>query len=467
MNLDAASNAEMGLQATNAQQHQQLQQLQQHQQHQPPHDDGDWQRNLRANNPTASSRGRQAKHPAAQTVRFDHIDSVERFREKLREHLFTSPPADPEHTEAVFAFVTTTTFQLPAQLLSQPPSQPQQHANTTLNATQAPPGYAPANGAHSQYAAHNNYASGPEAALELAMGSYTTAPAPLDTANAQAGPSETPPAATVPAVTMSVNEALQPRADPKERQKVQRVMAKACVDAIQSVDGYRYSFHNSWASREDDSFRFSYYCNDSYLNKDRAANGKGNKLGKRATKKVYDCKGVLSVKFSATKHSLDVHYKHNPVHETYEARAPPPRRDAKRRKTMGDEPNDPQVRPARRSGSADSNRRTPPPSRPRKKKAKKDDARPSNGNSLESELRDISLQSLLELIRPPLPIGPETEAAPEQPVAGEVQQGQQQQAQQQPQQPQIQPPRKRPRNSCDTCKAKKTKVCLASFLPIC
>jgi hypothetical protein len=87
------------------------------------------------------------------------------------------------------------------------------------------------------------------------------------------------------------------------------------------------------------------------LNKDRAANGKGAKLGKRATnpvydckgvlsikfsatkpvydckgvlsikfsatKPVYDCQGVLSIKFSATKQALDVFYKHIPVHKTY------------------------------------------------------------------------------------------------------------------------------------------------------
>lgn len=49
---------------------------------------------------------------------------------------------------------------------------------------------------------------------------------------------------------------------------------------------------------------------------------------------MYDCRGVLAVKFSAVKRSLDVHYKHIPIHKTYEERAPPPRRDSKRRKWM-------------------------------------------------------------------------------------------------------------------------------------
>jgi hypothetical protein len=56
--------------------------------------------------------------------------------------------------------------------------------------------------------------------------------------------------------------------------------------------------------------------------------------GKRATKPVYDCRGVLAVKFSSVKKSLDVHYKHVPIHKTYEERAPPPRRDSKRRKWL-------------------------------------------------------------------------------------------------------------------------------------
>jgi hypothetical protein len=78
---------------------------------------------------------------------------------------------------------------------------------------------------------------------------------------------------------MSVLEALAPTADPKEKMRKQRAIAKTCVETIQRTDGYRYSFHNCWNSREDDSFRFSYYCNDSLLNKDRAANGKGAKFG--------------------------------------------------------------------------------------------------------------------------------------------------------------------------------------------
>jgi hypothetical protein len=129
----------------------------------------------------------------------------------------------------------------------------------------------------------------------------------------------------------TVLEALEPTPESKDTMKKQRAVSKICVAAIQRVDGYRYSFHNNWKSGEENAFRFSYYCNDSLLNKDRVANGKAGSQGRRATKPVYDCKGVLSIKFSATRQCIDVIYKHIPCHPTYEERAPTPRRDSKRR----------------------------------------------------------------------------------------------------------------------------------------
>jgi hypothetical protein len=79
----------------------------------------------------------------------------------------------------------------------------------------------------------------------------------------------------------SVLETLAPvAADPKDMMKRQRAASKLCVAAIQRVDGYRYSFHNNWKSGEEDAYRFSYYCNDSLLNKDRVANGKAGSQGK-------------------------------------------------------------------------------------------------------------------------------------------------------------------------------------------
>lgn len=285
--------------------------------------------------------------------------------------------------------------------------------------------------------------------------------------------------------SLSILEALAPTKDPKEKMRKQRAIAKCCVDSIQRIDGYRYSFHNCWNSREDDSFRFSYYCNDSLLNKDRAANGKGSKLGKRATKPVYDCKGVLSVKFSATKQSLDVHYKHVPIHKTYEERAPPPRKDSKRRKFL--EENDPDAltrisnrpRPAKPQEETTPETANVPPKPPKKKKPRKEEEPKAVPNSIESDLRAQSLRSLLELIQvdhepPPPTLPPFPSAAPQRPVEQastnipkqsranddqqhqQLQQGQPQQSPVRPQ-PATQSTRKRPRNSCDVCKSKKTK----------
>lgn len=231
----------------------------------------------------------------------------------------------------------------------------------------------------------------------------------------------------------------------------QRAIAKCCVDSIQKTDGFRYSFHNCWNSREDDSYRFSYYCNDSLLNKDRAANGKGAKLGKRATKPVYDCKGVLAVKFSATKQSLEVIYKHVPIHKTYEERAPPPRKDSKRRKILEETDPEALIRIASRpkppkppEGELDADA----PPKPKRKRTKRTDdpQKQTAANSIESDLRAQSLRSLLELIQT------DSTAEPvEEPAEKENEEAAAAQAQAQAQ------PRRRPRNSCDVCKNKKTK----------
>jgi len=82
--------------------------------------------------------------------------------------------------------------------------------------------------------------------------------------------------------SLSVLEALMPGTDPKESMKKQRAIAKVCIESIQKVDGYRYAFHNNWRSGEEDAYRFSYYCNDSLLNKDRVANGKAGTQGKHS-----------------------------------------------------------------------------------------------------------------------------------------------------------------------------------------
>ncbi|KIW02376.1 uncharacterized protein PV09_06198 [Verruconis gallopava] len=193
---------------------------------------------------------------------------------------------------------------------------------------------------------------------------------------------------------LSVLDALQELSDPKETMKRQRAISKVCVAAVQKTDGYRYSFHNSWRSGEDNAYRFSYYCNDSLLNKDRVANGKSGSQGKRATKPVYDCKGVLSIKFSATRQCIDVVYRHIPCHETYEDRAPPPRKNSKRRAEWEAKNPDRVKAPKRESSGASEQAREPP----QKKKKKNDVNEPAK--STEAELREQSMISLLELMRP-------------------------------------------------------------------
>lgn len=42
-------------------------------------------------------------------------------------------------------------------------------------------------------------------------------------------------------------------------------------------------------------------------------------------KPVYDCKGIIAVKFSVVKQNPQVQYKHVLVHKSYDQRVPPPR----------------------------------------------------------------------------------------------------------------------------------------------
>jgi hypothetical protein len=430
--------------------------------------------------PVQLARGRQPRDALAKIVSFD-VSSLDDFETSLRQYL-DDPPEQPEHTEAQLSFWIGTTFLVstaapPATNTRPPPPQPlsqQQHQQHQQHQQQpqphhaqhqqrhahphAPPGYHPANGLPQQYGGPSHaYQSLSDPAAGLGLPNY---PQTADANNGEGSNGTNKPEYKT---NLSILEALQPTPDPKDKMRKQRAIAKCCVDTIQRIDGYRYSFHNCWNSREDDSFRFSYYCNDSLLNKDRAANGKGAKLGKRATKPVYDCKGVLSIKFSATKQTLDVFYKHVPIHKTYEERAPPPRKDSKRRKFL--EVNDPEAlarivtRPKAKEDSEDPEVQ----SKPKRKKSvqNREPPRPSN-TSLESDLRAQSLRSLLELIqtdptpqesmppdppRPPPP-PPPPPPHPRQPIVP-------------PSLPMQQAPtqgRRRPRNSCDICKAKKTRV---------
>ncbi|KAL9624066.1 MAG: hypothetical protein Q9160_001588 [Pyrenula sp. 1 TL-2023] len=156
---------------------------------------------------------------------------------------------------------------------------------------------------------------------------------------------------------VSVMNALSYNEDQKEMKYKQRAIAKACAEAIMRTDHYKYSYNNEWVSKEDQASRISYYCNDSTSNKMRSVTAAKKTQGKRAAKPVYDCGGYIAVKFSAVKQNLEVTYKHNPVHKTYDERAPIPRRGSKRRRLM--EMYNPEALPTPRKEKTDKS--TPKP----------------------------------------------------------------------------------------------------------
>ncbi|KAF2843682.1 hypothetical protein M501DRAFT_1013021 [Patellaria atrata CBS 101060] len=305
--------------------------------------------------PVSLPRGRSAKDPQSQITRCK-VASLEDFEAQLKAYL-EDEEREAEHSSCELSFWPGTSFlvDLPRSDNNGPPSQWYQNGSSTS----------------AQYAA---------------------------------GPQQRPTSSSTTVTPMSIMEAInnqQPQ-DEKEAMKKQRAIAKTVVNSIQKVDGYRYSFHNNWKSREDEAFRFSYYCNDSLLNKDRAANGKALTQGKRARKPVYDCRGVLAVKFSATKQSLEVTYRHVPVHRSYEARAPPPRKDSKRMKIL--ELTDPEKAAAIEAQKAEARKQKdvdPEKEKRKEEKRKKREAEKERQSSttIESDLRMQSLHSLLNLIR--------------------------------------------------------------------
>jgi len=134
--------------------------------------------------------------------------------------------------------------------------------------------------------------------------------------------------------------------DQKERQKWQRGAARGLMAAVREVDGFKYSVNNIWASKDDKGYRFSYTCLDSLENKDRHANSLRRAAMQRvetpphmrARKETYDCGGQVSVKFSGSRHIVEVIYKHTAVHTTVAERAPAPRPN--RRNTLDQSPED-------------------------------------------------------------------------------------------------------------------------------
>ena len=149
-------------------------------------------------------------------------------------------------------------------------------------------------------------------------------------------PAPAPPPPTFPTRTVQDLVDIQ---DLKERQIWQRAAAKGVVNAIQDLDGFKYCFNNNWTSKDDNGYRYSYTCLDSLENKDRHANGfRATNAAKRrpgantrgVRKPTYDCKGQIAVKFSGVRQSVEVVYKHHPIHKTVAERRPPPRKDSRK-----------------------------------------------------------------------------------------------------------------------------------------
>jgi hypothetical protein len=186
-------------------------------------------------------RGRAPKDPMAVVAKYD-CASIEDLELKFREYL-DNPPAPAEHCTCELTLWAGASFLV------------------TVPSDSATPGPNP----HPR----------PDASADENGNAGMLQPV-ADALNPQ---SDTPSQPRSEQLTMSVLDALQATPDPKVSMKRQRAISKVCVAAVQRVDGFRYSFHNNWRSGEDNAYRFSYYCNDSLLNKDRVANGKAGSQG--------------------------------------------------------------------------------------------------------------------------------------------------------------------------------------------
>lgn len=280
-------------------------------------------------------RGRHAKDPLGQSIQY-RCQGTNDFEQKLREYL-TNPTGDAEHTTLEFSFPVTAAFMVSVR---EPKGNKPVHERTPY-----------------MYSAFNKTA-------------------------------------------VSVVDALQHSGDPKEQMLTQKAISKTLVEAVQEADGYHYSFHNYWVSREDQACRFSYFCNDSVLNKGRAANEGLSKIrnGVKIRKPVWDCQGTIAIKFSLTKMSLEVHYKHIPMHPTFDERAPRPRNGSKRKKLLEifHPERLPQFKPREKKRKAE-NPDKEPAKRGRPRKSRPLVSQPTDESAPQSA-RDSSLQPLFDFL---------------------------------------------------------------------
>lgn len=208
--------------------------------------------------PAQLARGRQARDPQAKTVTYN-VASLEEFETSLREYL-SNPPDQPEHTECQLCFWIGTSFLVaaPKPSAAQPTPPSQQQPQQQPPPPPAPPRFAQhpdasagfqSAAALQQYAPPTSpYQSVPDPALALTLATFPPQASPPTAASNGAGGSANTTRKPEQKTSMSILEALQPTQDPKEKMQKQRSIAKCCIDAIQRVDGFRYSFHNCWNS---------------------------------------------------------------------------------------------------------------------------------------------------------------------------------------------------------------------------
>lgn len=272
---------------------------------------------------TIHPRGRQARDPLAQQVKFT-VTSADQMEKCLRDYL-ANPTSAAEHTTLEFSFPTASAFMVYTGDYTGG-SQPKENLYGTLNRS----------------------ALSVDAALSACV------------------------------------------VDVKDGLKKQKSIAKTLVEYVQKADGFRYSFHNNWLSKEDEAHRFSYFCNDGTLNKGRAANEGAGMNGKRKMKPVYDCQGTIHVKFSVTKQHMELHYKHIPMHPTYEERAPVPRKNSKRRKIMEVFEPEKLVRDRKRKAKVDLT--------PKSRKRRATEPPPGTADALSGEGATDSLAPLIDFL---------------------------------------------------------------------
>ncbi|KAK7189677.1 Beta-glucosidase cel3A [Paraphaeosphaeria sporulosa] len=131
---------------------------------------------------------------------------------------------------------------------------------------------------------------------------------------------------------ITIEHALCYGIDGKERLKLQRAIARGFIEAIQAIDGFKYTELQAWSKDGSDGARFKYVCLDSLQNRNRksktkrknsskdADGGNAQNISKRSELSTYDCGGAIYARFSTKREAVNVRYIHNPIHGDVESR---------------------------------------------------------------------------------------------------------------------------------------------------